>query len=100
MPLKTPQASLNSLTPANFSAPLAELRLGRTLEDTIGNTPLIDFQRMTAHLPEDVRVYAKAQWTNPGGSVKDRAALNIINTAQRDGKLAPGMVLVDSTSGN
>lgn len=80
----------------------------RTLENTrasqiealIGNTPLIGFQRLTAHLPENVQIYAKAEWTNPGGSVKDRAALNIINTAIREGKLRPGMTLVDSTSGN
>src|SRR5579871_5108039 len=72
----------------------------RRLEELIGNTPLVAFQRITAHLPENVRIFAKAEWTNPGGSVKDRAALNIINTAQREGKLAPGMTLVDSTSGN
>ncbi len=97
MSLKVPQASLN--TP-NFSAPSPQVRLGQTLEDLIGNTPLLDFQRVTAHLPAEVRLYAKAEWTNPGGSVKDRAALNIINKAQQDGKLKPGMVLVDSTSGN
>src|SRR5689334_3714610 len=73
---------------------------GLTLEEMIGNTPLISFKRITAHLPADVRIFAKAEWTNPGGSVKDRAALNIIDTAQRDGKLKPGMTLVDSTSGN
>ncbi len=73
---------------------------GRRLESLIGNTPLLAFRRITAHLPEYVRVYAKAEWTNPGGSVKDRAALNIIRTAEREGKLRPGMTLVDSTSGN
>ena len=70
------------------------------LETLIGNTPLVAFQRITAHLPADVRVYAKAEWTNPGGSVKDRAALNIISTAERAGKLRRGMTLTDSTSGN
>ncbi|SRR5581483_859344 len=72
----------------------------RRLEGLIGNTPLLAFQRMTAHLPANVQIYAKAEWTNPGGSVKDRAALNIIMTAEREGKLRPGMTLVDSTSGN
>ncbi len=76
------------------------LKVGHKLDETIGNTPLLDFQRVTAHLPADVRVYAKAEWTNPGGSVKDRAALHIIDKAQRQGKLAAGMTLVDSTSGN
>lgn len=66
----------------------------------IGNTPLVAFQRITAHLPAYVQIYAKAEWTNPGGSVKDRAALNIIRTAEQQGKLRSGMTLVDSTSGN
>jgi cysteine synthase B len=71
-----------------------------TLEDLIGNTPLLSFRRITAHLPENIAIFAKAEWTNPGGSVKDRAALNIIRTAEREGKLRPGVTLVDSTSGN
>ncbi len=70
------------------------------LESMIGNTPLVAFQRITAHLPAYVQIYAKAEWTNPGGSVKDRAALNIIRTAEQQGKLRSGMTLVDSTSGN
>jgi len=72
----------------------------QTLESQIGNTPLIGFRRITSHLPRSIQVYAKAEWTNPGGSVKDRAALNIITTAERDGRLKPGKTLVDSTSGN
>lgn len=71
-----------------------------SLESLIGNTPLVRFQRITAHLPENVRIYAKAEWTNPGGSVKDRAAANIIRQAERSGALRPGKVLLDSTSGN
>lgn len=66
----------------------------------IGNTPLIGFRSITAHLPENVNVYAKAEWYNPGGSIKDRAAKSIIETAQQDGKLGPGVTLLDSTSGN
>lgn len=72
----------------------------RSIESLIGNTPLVSFQRITAHLPENVRIYAKAEWTNPGGSVKDRAAANIIRQAERCGALRPGKVLLDSTSGN
>jgi cysteine synthase B len=53
-----------------------------------------------AGLPEQVRLYAKAEWFNPSGSVKDRPALNIIRTAERQGLLQPGMTLLDSTSGN
>ncbi|MBX3082071.1 MAG: PLP-dependent cysteine synthase family protein [Anaerolineae bacterium] len=84
----------------NFAAASEQQRAGVTIEALIGNTPLLGFQRLTAHLPTHVNVYAKAEWTNPGGSVKDRAALNIIRTAEREGKLRRGMTLVDSTSGN
>jgi cysteine synthase B len=72
------------------------------LEELIGNTPLLDLSRtMAAHgLPEGVRLYAKAEWFNPGGSVKDRPALNIIRTAERDGRLTPDKTILDATSGN
>lgn len=72
----------------------------QTIESQIGNTPLIGFRRITAHLPQSVAVYAKAEWTNPGGSVKDRAAYQIIKTAEADGRLTRGRVILDSTSGN
>jgi len=70
------------------------------LEAQIGHTPLLAFRRLTAHLPENVRIYAKAEWHNPGGSVKDRAAYGIIRQAELDGLLSFGKILVDSTSGN
>ncbi len=68
--------------------------------DAVGNTPLLPLQRLTAPLPPGVRVLAKAEWFNPGGSIKDRPALNIIRTALAEGHLRPGMRLLDSTSGN
>jgi len=71
----------------------------RRIEQLIGNTPLIGFERITAHLPPTIEIYAKAEWTNPGGSVKDRPALNIIHEAERAGHL-PGKTILDSTSGN
>jgi cysteine synthase B len=70
------------------------------LEAQVGNTPLLAFSRITAHLPENIQIYAKAEWANPGGSVKDRAAYNIIKQAELSGELRPGKILVDSTSGN
>jgi cysteine synthase B len=73
---------------------------GRDLEDQIGNTPLLSFRRITGHLPENVSIYAKAEWTNPAGSVKDRAAANIIRKAEQSGALKPGKIILDSTSGN
>lgn len=70
------------------------------IERQIGNTPLLSFRRLTRHLPADLRIFAKAEWQNPGGSVKDRAALQIIKTAEAEGRLAPGDTITDSTSGN
>ena len=72
----------------------------RHIERQIGNTPLLSFRRITRELPANVRVLAKAEWQNPGGSVKDRAAYQIIRSAEADGRLRPGKIILDSTSGN
>ena len=74
--------------------------LEQDIERQIGNTPLLSFRRLTRHLPSNVRIFAKAEWQNPGGSVKDRAALQIIKAAEADGYLVPGRLITDSTSGN
>ena len=65
--------------------------------DTVGNTPVIKINRIA---PEDVNVYVKYEAFNPAGSVKDRLALNIIEAAERDGRLKPGQTVVEATSGN
>jgi cysteine synthase B len=65
----------------------------------IGNTPLVSFKRVTADVAP-VEVYAKAEWYNPGGSVKDRAALNMILDGERRGLLTKNKILIDATSGN
>jgi len=65
----------------------------------IGNTPLLPLNALTSSL-SSVELLGKAEWYNPGGSVKDRAAANIIREARRTGQLAPGKILLDSTSGN
>lgn len=70
------------------------------IESLIGNTPLLTFSSLTAHLPDNIQILAKAEWYNPGGSVKDRAASNIIKQAERTGQLNPDKILLDSTSGN
>jgi cysteine synthase B len=72
------------------------------IEAQVGNTPLFELRRIAAlyNLPASVSLFAKAEWFNPSGSVKDRAALNIIRAATWSGKLRPGMTLLDSTSGN
>jgi cysteine synthase B len=72
---------------------------GVQLRQRIGNTPLLRLEQVTAEL-KDVQVLGKAEWTNPGGSVKDRAASNIIEEALCAGKLGGGKILLDSTSGN
>jgi cysteine synthase B len=68
----------------------------------VGNTPLLHLKRISSavNLPATVQLYAKAEWFNPSGSIKDRPALNIIRTAESMGLLRPGMTLLDSTSGN
>jgi len=73
-----------------------------TILDQIGNTPLLDLSDF-AHkrgVAEKIGLYAKAEWLNPGGSVKARAALSIIEAAEATGELAPGKILIDSSSGN
>ena len=66
----------------------------------VGNTPLLPLRRLTRSLSPRVQVFAKAEWFNPGGSVKDRPALNILQTALANGDLRNGKRLLDSTSGN
>ncbi|HEU5401952.1 MAG TPA: PLP-dependent cysteine synthase family protein, partial [Terriglobales bacterium] len=73
--------------------------LGSNALEEIGKTPLLRFQRVGAEL-RGVQLLAKAEWTNPGGSVKDRAAARIIHEAKLSGSLGPGVRLLDSTSGN
>ena len=74
-------------------------RLGERTADRIGNTPLIRLGRIAADL-KGVTLLAKAEWANPGGSVKDRAALSMVRDAQARGLLKPGKTLLDATSGN
>jgi cysteine synthase B len=73
--------------------------LGQRTLDRIGNTPLLRIERVASDLP-GIEILGKAEWLNPGGSVKDRAAANIVAKAQVSGKLTSGKILLDSTSGN
>jgi S-sulfo-L-cysteine synthase (O-acetyl-L-serine-dependent) len=72
----------------------------RRLEDQIGNTPLLSLRRVTEDLPPGVEVLVKAEHLNPGGSVKDRPALAMILDGERSGRLYPGKIILDATSGN
>jgi cysteine synthase B len=71
----------------------------RTLLELVGNTPLLRIRLFEAEFPR-LEVYAKAEWFNPGGSVKDRAALAMIEDGERSGALTRDKVIIDSTSGN
>ena len=63
--------------------------------DLIGNTPLLSLEATTG-----IKLYAKAEFLNPGGSIKDRIALNMLEEAEKSGKLRPGMTIIEPTSGN
>jgi cysteine synthase B len=78
---------------------LLEARLGADLTARIGNTPLVPIGGLEG-IPDSVTILGKAEWLNPGGSVKDRAAWGIIRAAEADGALRPGRILLDATSGN
>jgi cysteine synthase B len=75
------------------------IRLGRSLLDMVGNTPLLRLARVAQNFP-GIEILGKAEWYNPGGSVKDRAASRIVAEARAAGTLRPGIPLLDSTSGN
>jgi cysteine synthase B len=81
--------------------PIPDLHTGPLdLLAQVGRTPLIRLNRVTQTLAPGVEVYAKAEWHNPSGSVKDRPAANILRRALQTGRLSPGSWLLDSTSGN
>jgi cysteine synthase B len=88
-----------SAADADGSAATGEAALGQRTTDRIGNTPLLRLVRIARELP-GVEILGKAEWLNPGGSIKDRAAANIVAQARASGKLTSGKILLDSTSGN
>jgi len=73
--------------------------MAHDLTGNIGNTPLLRLRKIAADLP-GIEIYGKAEYFNPGGSVKDRPALNMILEGELSGAMAPGKLLIDSTSGN
>jgi cysteine synthase B len=92
---EVPRSAAHAGKEDDFSKPA----LGQRAVDRIGNTPLLRLTRIAADLP-NVEILGKAEWLNPGGSVKDRAAANIVAQARASGKLTSGKILLDSTSGN
>ena len=99
VPTKTTEVTDSPATPSAGTAPRSSHALGRRSLELIGNTPLLRLERLTRDLP-GIQLLGKAEWYNPGGSVKDRAASNIVAQARATGKFGPGKVLLDSTSGN
>ncbi len=79
---------------------ISRKKKAESVVDLIGNTPLIRLQNITESLNPDVEVYAKAEWLNPGGSVKDRPALRMILEGIQRGRLTPDKIIMDSSSGN
>lgn len=76
----------------------AALRVAEDITDLIGSTPMVRLRRVAQ--PDWAAVYAKLEFLNPGGSVKDRAALGMILAAERQGRLRPGSTIVEATAGN
>ena len=100
---RAPQAQI-TLTTANktgltLNQPATIARRGERLLDQIGNTPLLRIERAVREFP-NVEFFAKAEWFNPGGSVKDRAAYAMIRDGEKRGALRPGKTILDATSGN
>jgi cysteine synthase B len=88
-----------SVPPPAGDAPPVSRRVPNVLQ-LVGNTPLVRIRKLARDLPPEVRVFAKLEGFNPGGSVKDRPALNMIQVGLESGKLRPGKTILDSTSGN
>ncbi len=73
-------------------------KVANNILELIGDTPLVKLNRLVG--PDEANVYVKLEWFNPGGSVKDRIAWSMIEEAEKEGKLKPGDVIVEPTSGN
>ena len=85
--------------PTSASPDARTLERGTQLLSLIGNTPLLRLSRIGAEFP-NAELHAKAEWFNPGGSVKDRAAYSMIRDGEKRGLLKPGKIILDATSGN
>jgi len=80
------------------SSEISHLRVADDITQLVGETPMLQLKRLVA--PGSADVFAKLEYLNPGGSVKDRAAIGIIRRAEQDGKLRPGGTIVEATAGN
>ena len=74
------------------------LRVAESITELVGETPMLHLRRLVPSSSSDV--FAKLEYLNPGGSVKDRAAIGMISRAEREGKLRPGSTIIEATAGN
>src|SRR5713226_8031422 len=101
MSSSTPATSSTSSPgpPVASAAPAEDRTAGVSILDLIGRTPLVRLRKFERETP-GVELYAKTEWQNPGGSVKDRAAARMILEGEASGRLCPGLTILDATSGN
>jgi S-sulfo-L-cysteine synthase (O-acetyl-L-serine-dependent) len=97
--IRNPEPDARAATGGEPAGPASASPHGN-LASRIGNTPLVRLRRVARELPRGVEVWAKAEFLNPGGSVKDRTALSIVEAGFSEGRLGPGKVLLDASSGN
>src|SRR3954452_1041329 len=88
---------MSSLTP---DASVSDRRASSSVLGMIGRTPLVRLHRFEREVPSGIELYAKAEWQNPGGSVKDRAAARMIIDGEATGRLTAAKTILDATSGN
>jgi cysteine synthase B len=100
--ISSPAIAATSIETDEQQVPLALLLQQNTVLSRIGNTPLLPIQRIPAMegVSPNVLILAKAEWFNPGGSVKDRPALSMIQDGEAKGLLTPGKTILEATSGN
>jgi S-sulfo-L-cysteine synthase (O-acetyl-L-serine-dependent) len=97
MAIANPSAASADASP--IQGEKSQAGIGQTVLELIGNTPLLRLTRVGSEFP-NAEFYAKAEWCNPGGSVKDRPALGMIQAGLASGALRPGKIIIDATSGN
>src|SRR6266550_255885 len=88
------------MPPLSAGSQISDRTPASSVLDLIGRTPLVRLHHFERDVPAEVELYAKAEWQNPGGSVKDRAAARMILEGETSGKLTTGRTILDATSGN
>src|SRR5207244_10615882 len=94
-----PEMAITEPASAKVELPADRPAVGQSVLERIGNTPLLRLERVGSEFP-NIQLFAKAEWFNPGGSVKDRPALSIIGAALARGTLSAGTARVDAKRGN